>query len=113
MFVTEQRTPQRNAMRLLRTMRGTGVQVHWIVILALLEQCLCALAFGIVQCALPRRLNGIANPHNCRTHSLGSIRCNLQDRAPIVEALVRVADRVKAPFFFPGHQMGRGFPQIF
>ncbi len=35
------------------------------------------------------------------------------DRAPLVEALVRVAEVVKAPFFFPGHQMGRGFPRVF
>ncbi len=33
-----------------------------------------------------------------------------QDRVPIVEALCTAASRIKAPFFFPGHKMGRGLP---
>ena len=31
-------------------------------------------------------------------------------QAPIVEALVAAADNIRAPFFFPGHKMGRGLP---
>ena len=35
-----------------------------------------------------------------------------QDKAPFLEALVTAAESVKSPFFFPGHQMGRGTPRI-
>jgi len=33
-----------------------------------------------------------------------------QNQAPLVSALHLAAAKVKAPFFFPGHQMGRAFP---
>ena len=33
-----------------------------------------------------------------------------QSKAPIVHALALAATRIKAPFFFPGHKMGRGLP---
>ncbi|TFJ85660.1 hypothetical protein NSK_003168 [Nannochloropsis salina CCMP1776] len=33
-----------------------------------------------------------------------------QSKSPIVEALSLAAARIKAPFFFPGHKMGRGLP---
>jgi arginine decarboxylase len=35
-----------------------------------------------------------------------------QDHAPFVEALVHAANSARVPFFFPGHQMGRGAPAM-
>ena len=36
-----------------------------------------------------------------------------QDCTPLLSALVDTADKVRVPFFFPGHQMGRGSPLEF
>ncbi|CAM9903399.1 unnamed protein product, partial [Discosporangium mesarthrocarpum] len=36
-----------------------------------------------------------------------------QDSTPLVDAMEEAASRIRAPFFFPGHKMGRGAPQRF
>jgi arginine/lysine/ornithine decarboxylase len=35
-----------------------------------------------------------------------------QKDVPFIDALANAAKKVKTPFFFPGHQMGRGMPTI-
>lgn len=92
-----------------------------IVLLLTLDQFRAGISYSLAnhQCFLPRKgtLHNVVHASRLKSgvSSLRrtSITCNSQDRAPLVEALVRAADCVKAPFFFPGHQMGRGFPQIF
>ena len=42
-----------------------------------------------------------------------SVGLSGQDCTPLLSALVDTADKVRVPFFFPGHQMGRGSPLAF